>query len=261
MKSTFRIGIIFLVLILIYFGIKLVWKPTETYELNQEQYKLSSKLSELYWEAFQLEFPIDSSSENANIILDFTDNALQQFQLLDAPEIFYSPSPTQNALSLPGNRIVVFQGLVSLCDNDLELLAVIAHELGHTQLDHVSKGLIKRIGISVLIQMLSGGNQTATEAIELLINNKFTRDLEREADQFAIQLLEEQQISASYLSDILQKLESASKTGTFIDDFDLGWLNTHPNTSERIDTILSQSSRQGIAPFSFISESQFNLIN
>ncbi len=65
--------------------------------------------------------------------------------------------PEVNAFALPTDYLVVNSGLIQACESPEALSGVLAHELGHMQLNHVRKKLIKELGLAVLISSTSGG--------------------------------------------------------------------------------------------------------
>lgn len=71
-----------------------------------------------------------------------------------------------------------------------------------------------------------------------LLETRYSRDFERRADAFGAGMLVLNNIPASRLADILEKLEKAhggdSKTGKK-DTMD--YFSTHPNTAERISAL------------------------
>ena len=62
-------------------------------------------------------------------------------------------SNTANALALPGDRIVLLQGLILRTQPD-ELAAVLAHEVGHVVHAHVARALMRYLGLSTVATVL-----------------------------------------------------------------------------------------------------------
>ena len=45
--------------------------------------------------------------------------------------VLYVPEPTVNAIAIPGDRIVIYEGLLSQMESENELAMILGHELGH----------------------------------------------------------------------------------------------------------------------------------
>lgn len=140
-----------------------------------------------------------------------------------------------NAFALPGGHIIVNTELINYCDNPDMLAGVLAHEVAHIQLDHVSRKLLREIGMSTLIAITGGVEYAGTvkEILHLLSSRSFDRKLETEADERSIILVRNAGGDPRQLSAFLQKmgLLSADLSGLLI------WVSTHPETSERVDNI------------------------
>lgn len=148
-----------------------------------------------------------------------------------------------NAVTLPGNHIVVFTGLLRLTETPGELAAVLAHEMAHIQLNHISEKLMKEVSITVLVTAAGGGSEAGQVAASLL-SNAFSRDAEQEADMHAITLLERACIDPQSLVDMLQHFADM-EAGT---PESMKWLSTHPLSAERVayvtEAIAKKKSRQ-----------------
>ena len=59
-------------------------------------------------------------------------------------------------VSLPGNIIVVTDELVKFVHSDDELLAVLAHEIGHLRARHALRLVLQQSGIAVLATVVAG---------------------------------------------------------------------------------------------------------
>lgn len=145
-----------------------------------------------------------------------------------------------NALALPDGTIVLTDQLVKLAANDEEILAVLAHELGHLELRHSLRMLIQgSIVAAVMAWYIGDVSSVAAGLPTLLLQSGYSRDHEREADAYAAKLLKQNGISPQRLGDMLERLEkSHAPKGTAQacdDDPGFGdYLSSHPATRERI---------------------------
>jgi Zn-dependent protease with chaperone function len=99
-----------------------------------------------------------------------------------------------NALAFPGGTIVLTDGLVKLMNNDERLVgAVLAHEIGHIHHRHslrqIIQGSLSALLVGVLAGDVSGMSTVAISAPTIMASLSYTRDGEREADQYAHDLL------------------------------------------------------------------------
>jgi Zn-dependent protease with chaperone function len=141
-----------------------------------------------------------------------------------------------NAFAVPGGIVVMTDELVELAESDAEIMAVLAHEVGHLYGRHSLRILLQNSVSALMIAGLTGdvSNITALSAAipTILMQAKYSRDFEREADDFAFDYLETRGVSTDALSDLLLRLEpSESDDG---DDIP-GWLSSHPPSRERVD--------------------------
>lgn len=141
-----------------------------------------------------------------------------------------------NAFALPGGIIVMTDELVNLAKNDNELLAVLAHELGHQEYRHVMRRVLQSSAIVVIVAAVTGdvsAMSSVTIAVPtVLIESGYSRQLEAEADSFAFDLLKKYGLSPVLFANIMERL---SKN---MPEFDgvLQYTQSHPATSERIRT-------------------------
>ncbi|MEZ5457860.1 MAG: M48 family metallopeptidase [Steroidobacteraceae bacterium] len=149
-------------------------------------------------------------------------------------ELRSSPRLGPNALALPSGIVVMTDELVELAMHDDELIAVLAHEVGHVQGRHALRQILQTAGVSAIAFAILGDVSSVSAlatSIPVLLQAKHSRDFEREADAFAKRWLAEQGIAAHRFDDILCRMEAASGGGT--DDALSRYLSTHPATDER----------------------------
>lgn len=62
-----------------------------------------------------------------------------------------------NAFAMPGGHLVVNSALIEDCKNPEQLCGVLAHEMAHIELRHVMNKLLREVGMSVLVNITTGG--------------------------------------------------------------------------------------------------------
>lgn len=143
-----------------------------------------------------------------------------------------------NAITLPGGTIIVTDELVRLMDNDDQVLAVLAHELGHVHHRHITRQVIQTsvtaIGSAMLLGDVSAVSGLAAALPAVVMNSGYSRDFEREADRFAHELLRRTGRSPAVYAEALAKLEEESKRRAGPFGSMPGYATTHPDTEERI---------------------------
>jgi TonB family protein len=142
-----------------------------------------------------------------------------------------------NAFALPGGIIVVSDELVNLAGNDEELLAVLAHELGHVERRHAVQNVLRGSASLLLISTITGDLSTLTSfaaTIPLtLLQRGYSREFEAEADGYALGLLRTAKVDPGHFASILEKLAESRPEGAQ----DYTYLSTHPSTADRIQRI------------------------
>ena len=145
-----------------------------------------------------------------------------------------------NAFALPGGIVIINSGLVKKTTSAEELAGVIAHEISHITRQHGTRQLIQSVGIYFLVQTLLGDIQGLLAILldnsSLLLNLKFSRDFEREADDSGFRYLVESGINPSGMISFFGKLkkeEEKQKEGLDLPAI----ISTHPATAERISNL------------------------
>lgn len=137
-----------------------------------------------------------------------------------------------NAFALPGGTVVLTDDIVTLARHDEELVAVIAHELGHVRGRHWLKMLAQSSATLVVWSVLTGDPTLAAVVVAApatLLELSYSRDFEREADQAAFEYMAEVGIAPSRLHDLLVRItESCGRRCE-----GPSWLSSHPPLEER----------------------------
>ena len=152
----------------------------------------------------------------------------------------HSPLLGANALALPSGTLIVTDELVALTEEDDDIVAVLAHEAGHVSRRHGLRQLFQNSVVAVAMTWYVGDvSFLAAAAPTALLQAKYSRDFERDADGYAIRVLDDNGVSRDHLAGMLTSLEeSARSRGAGSGDGSvLGYLSSHPVTRERIDAV------------------------
>lgn len=154
-----------------------------------------------------------------------------------------SASLGANAFALPGGTIILTDDLITLAQNDEELIAIMAHEIGHIKSRHALRMVVQNTSAGFLLAAITGDlmSTTALSAAipSILVEAKFSREMEREADLYAVHYLTEQNIPLHYFADILQRLQNHHMPSDEIQRTK-NWINyieSHPTTADRISSL------------------------
>jgi Zn-dependent protease with chaperone function len=117
-----------------------------------------------------------------------------------------------NALALPGGTIVVTDGLVKLFQGKEPMIAaVLAHELGHIHHRHSMRHLLEGSASAMIVGALagdvSGVSALVTAAPVILSTLHYTRESEREADEYAFALLQKIGRSPNDFADAMRRFQ------------------------------------------------------
>lgn len=154
-----------------------------------------------------------------------------------------SPRTGANAFALPDGSIVMLDELVDLTRDDNEIVAVLAHERGHVERRHAMRMVLQSSAVGLVLAWYVGDvSSLLATAPAIIMQAKYSRDMEREADEYAEQTMRANGLSPCLLSSILDKLEAAhsaklkqqqpaAEAGK--ENEVAGYLSSHPATQER----------------------------
>ena len=144
-----------------------------------------------------------------------------------------------NAFCMPGGKIVVYEGLLTVAQTEAELAVVIGHEIAHAVAKHsnerMSQQIMAQYGAAILSQALSQKSaaiqQTASAVFglgaQVGLMLPYSRKHEYEADYMGIVFMELAGYDSTSSIDFWTKMSAGSSGGS---DF----LSTHPSDTKRI---------------------------
>jgi Zn-dependent protease with chaperone function len=145
-----------------------------------------------------------------------------------------------NAFALPSGLIVMTDELVGLSKDDLELEAVLAHEVGHVIQRHGVRNLYQSVGLVLLVGVFIGDFSSVTGVASslpvILLQGGYSREFEFESDRIAGKYLLSTTGSTKPMQQMLSRLEQFAKEKRGENE-GFSILRTHPVTDERIKTL------------------------
>ncbi len=153
-----------------------------------------------------------------------------------------SPRIGANAFALPSGDIVMTDELVALAKDDKEIFAVLAHELGHLEKRHSLRQLLQSTVVGLVISWYVGDiSSILASAPAAILEARYSRDFEREADAYGAALLKHNNISPGYLANMLERLEKSHASEAAANDADGNdYFSTHPGARERVRVLREQ---------------------
>ena len=145
-----------------------------------------------------------------------------------------SPLFGANAFALPGGIVVLTDKLARMGEAKW-VAAVMAHEIGHIEQGHGLRSVLQGSVVAALAAAVTGDAASLGAVVTglpvVLLQARYSRRFETEADAYAHRLLQDRGISPVYLALVLDQLRASGRGRK-------GWLASHPPTEERMRAAL-----------------------
>jgi Zn-dependent protease with chaperone function len=157
---------------------------------------------------------------------------------------FRDAAELANALALPSGDIIVTDALVEAADDDREIAAVLAHEIGHVIERHSVRRVLEDAGMFVVLGAIVGDITSVTSlsaAVPTLVASaNYSRAAEREADLIAADYCVKRGWDPRLLATILVKIAGQP------DEIDVPQLaSSHPSLAERVKVLDEIAKKRG----------------
>ncbi len=165
--------------------------------------------------------------------------------------------PTLNAFAVPGGYVYLHSGTVLAAGSTDELAGVIGHEIGHVKARHFAR-MQTRTRIPELLANLAGmagavatgepGILVATQAANVAMQLRFTREFETEADQLAVVYASRAGYDPIGITRFFERIMEEQRR---LPKQEIPpYLYSHPDVEQRIDAveIAAQQTRPTRAP-------------
>jgi predicted Zn-dependent protease len=151
---------------------------------------------------------------------------------------------TINAFALPGGPVFITEGLLRLLHTEGELAGVLGHEIGHVIARHSSEQLAKAQLTQGLIgaAVIGTGDYTTAQIGQMvgsLINMRYGRDDELEADALGIRILSDAGYDPRAMTGVMDTLAKAS-SGSRQPEF----FSSHPHPENRQTRIREEIAKR-----------------
>lgn len=147
-----------------------------------------------------------------------------------------------NAITLPGGKIYIFDGLLQKAEDPDEVAGILAHEIGHVRHRDSLRAMIQTGGTSFLFGLLFGdvtGSGVVIFVSRSLLDASHSRETEMAADDFAVDAMARLGRSAVPMGEFLLRVTGAGEIGTLLD--------SHPMSAKRLERI-KESDRRVTGP-------------
>lgn len=147
---------------------------------------------------------------------------------------------TPNAFAMIGGHIFVTRGLLENVSSENALAMVLAHEYAHVEQRHPLTLMLEQLSIGTLTSLF-GGDAAAliSQNSNLLTMLSFSRDMEREADQRALGMLQTYYGHTAGAGEFFEQMMAQHSESRWAQVF-----ATHPLTTDRLQAI-EQTSGTG----------------
>ena len=162
-----------------------------------------------------------------------------------------------NAFVTGSNKIFINTGLINKSKSINEIQGVLAHEIGHLELNHSNSRSINRSNLSNYskfatiagLALSAGGKLNSDAALGLIVGTQdialksafqFSRIQEQQADKYALDIFRKKKISLNGLENLLLRLsrDEVSEGNTVV-----GYYRSHPYSKQRLEQLKKYKSK------------------
>lgn len=188
--------------------------------------------------------PSHIDTEHQTRLREAFDNLLDGLRFAPYYRLEFRNAPIigANAFALPGGTIIVTDGMIEKAESDEEVLAVLAHEIGHVEHRHTLRHLVQNSIIAVTAATITADAASLSVAVAgtpaLMAQMHYSREFESEADEFGFALLKQHSYSPAAFASLMGRLSEGSKKY----EQRFGFLSSHPASDERIQRALEAAA-------------------
>jgi predicted Zn-dependent protease len=185
-------------------------------------------------------------------LIQAVENYLAQIGRSDYTEDYYDwdfhliADDTINAFCMPGGKIVVFSGILSVANTEEKIAFILGHEMAHALLDHsrtrisaqkaqntissaawIGSFALDLVGLGEIGSLTRAATNIATVGSQFFLMNPWGRDQELEADKLGMMIIHWAGYDISHVPAFWESMAGGNPNSH---DF----FSTHPSDSKRI---------------------------
>lgn len=142
-------------------------------------------------------------------------------------KLLYIPQPVVNAAAIPGDTVIVYQGLLDEMASENELMMVLGHEIGHfANRDHL-RSIGRTLVVRTVISSIFGDVSFLADAAQVVTSAQFSQSQEKAADDYGLELLYKNYGQVAGAIDFFDRM--AEQRGSNWD-----FLASHPAPAKRV---------------------------
>lgn len=149
-------------------------------------------------------------------------------------QVLYVPQDVVNAIAIPGDRVIIYEGLLEDMESENELMMVLGHELGHfANRDHLrglGRQVLVRLALAAVLGDAGSIGAIATSSSSMIANAQFSQQQEYQADEVGLTLLNQVYGQVAGATDFFTRLMEQ-------EGLNLAILASHPASEKRIERI------------------------
>ncbi len=243
LTSLMTAGFALIILLIVF----MIWmrNPAVEWAASKIPVDTEKKLGALAWESLNPQTQMIKDSLLESQLQELVSPLIEGVGKTRFPLKFHiSRDSVINAFALPGGYVAINAGLINKAESADEILGVVAHEIAHVEKQHSMRQIINTTGLILIVQTLlgdmSGMVALLTQQGAFLLQQSYSRDFEREADQIGLQYLTQSRVNPQGLVSFFEKIKKIQDESELKEVLDTEWFeffSTHPSTNERIDIL------------------------
>lgn len=197
--------------------------------------QVEQKLGAVIVPIFEQQAQPSPTQDTLNQLLDRLESHLPPEQSQERNyRVLYLPDETVNAVAIPGDVVIIYQGLLAQMESENELMMVLGHELGHfAHRDHL-RGLGRNLLLRAVIAYIFGDagalQALVGNVVQSVGNSQFSQSQETAADEFGLTLLDKTYGQVAGATDFFGRLARQQGENWAI-------LSTHPAPKQRVQKL------------------------
>lgn len=183
------------------------------------------------------------TQDTLNRLLDSLEQHLPADKRRDY-RVLYIPQDTVNAIAIPGDRVIIYKGLLAEAGSENEVMMVLGHELGHfVNRDHL-RGIGRGLAIQLLLAVFLGDAGTlqniAISGAARISQARFSQTQELKADEVGLTLLAQHYGQVAGATDFFERISK-------LPGANIAFLATHPAPKQRVAELQRLIQQRGYA--------------